>query len=126
MMSESRMTWMIIFIIIAIIVVVLMFRNYYKTEEERNLHRNKLVCWIIVAIIAVVVVSYMSESGTDQEYGIRSSARDWWRTKREQREAGQDARREAERAVKQRQRAEKGQSVHDEALGRAQREGVRK
>jgi len=119
--ADSKIIKLIVLIIIVIIVAVLLYRSYYKTEEERHDNVNKLYLGIGVAIVAVIAVGYLMEGGDSQEYGVRDSVRSWWRTKREQREAGQDAKRAAEREVKQRQRADKQQDRDDQAAGRNNR-----
>lgn len=124
MEGDSKLVWLIILIIVVIIVSILLFRNYYKTEEERNDNMNKLYIGIGVGIVAVILGAYlMSGENDEQEHGVRDSVRNWWRQKREEREAGADAKRAAQREVKERQRDEKRQSRADEERGRASRQG---
>ena len=125
MKGDSRLVWLIILIIVVIVVAVLLFRSYYKTEQERQDNLNKLYLGIAIGIVAVILGFYMTGRDEEQEHGIRDSVRNWWRNKREVREAGQDAKRAAEREAKAKQRASKAQGRQDEALGRAMREGAR-
>lgn len=74
MKSDSKLVLLIILIVVAIIVSVLVFRNYYKTEQERNDHQNRLYIGIGVGILIAVVITYMLGSDNEQEYGGGFSA----------------------------------------------------
>lgn len=60
---------LIILVIVAIIVSVVIFRNYYKTEQERADHQNRLYIGMGIGILAAFVITYMLSGDDAQEYG---------------------------------------------------------
>lgn len=70
---------------IVIIVIVMAFRRKYTTDDERRANSGKLACWLVLAIVAVLVVGWLWKSsmhGDGEEYGVFSeakrNAKNWW------------------------------------------------
>tara|TARA_R110001632_G_scaffold232940_2_gene375588 strand:- start:3805 stop:4170 length:366 start_codon:yes stop_codon:yes gene_type:complete len=118
MEGDSKLIYMILAIIVVIVVAIIVFRCYYTTEEERDAHMNNLYVGIAVGILGVVVISYLycnsDVSMSEQEYGIRSSVRNWWNEKSDVNRAGRRAGAEAKEQARSRAKREMRERKYEE------------
>ncbi len=83
MMGDRKLLMLVVLIIVVIIVGVLIFNGVYKTDEEREDNRHRLIIGIIIAILVLIALGWIYMKRKDgygsmeegEEYGVFSEAK---------------------------------------------------